>query len=352
MRRSWEIPIMSWLALLLSSILSAPVAPAPRFKVVKAENPEKTAIALNELADQGYRLIVSGRMFILRLEATPPDTYRYLVVNFKPGPVEFLNWLNEQGSRGYLWLPRAGVMEKEPHPRNFEYILPGPTFRRGQKRSDEISSLIQQGYQPLGFTTFYAYIGPSTRETYFQRQLGMEPKRARSSAGPEIQIADAMRADNVLKQINALAEKGYRYFGAYESQKGGGRAVMMKKCETDCEGFFEYRYFDVHDRDQLVKELNDRGKEGFRVVPDALSVRPHLLERTAGQTEKFAYRAMQFKDPALLEGALNSPEQEGYEPIGYVWHSGWTAEEFLILENVAMASTAQLRVQSEVRLWK
>ena len=322
------------IVLLLTASLSAQNAPLPKYKVVKVTKPEPTVTAMNTLAEQGYRLLVPGRLFILRLEATPPDTYRYLALSRESGPVHTINWVNQQGARGYRWLTQAGVMEKEPHPRNYEYAS---TVISGWRRKDAPipADLIEQGFHPLGIQAFDAVIGPPGTEFVFERELGKT-----NSAGLvlwDVQPADAMRSGNVAKQVDALAKKGYCYFGPAVSRKGGGEAVLMKKCGPG-EGPFEYRYFDVHDAEQLVKELNDQGKDGFRPVPSALDRPPHLLQHLSGSKETYSYHVLQDKDPAALEQVLNAPDQEGYVPIGFVWRVGWTADMFLVLEKSSTAS--------------
>ena len=115
----------------------------------------------------------------------------------------------------------------------------------------------------------------------------------------------------------------------------------MEKCGPECTGTFQYRYFDVHDVDKLARELTEQGREGFRVVPGALISRPHILERSSERKETYAYHVLQSNDPVALEQALNGPEQEGYEHIGYVWRTGvWTAEDLLVLEKVTTVSAA------------
>jgi hypothetical protein len=320
-------------------LLRAQVAPASKYKVLKAEKPEQTVVALNALAEQGYRLILPGEVLILRLEATPPDTYRYMAVDSKGGPVQFVNWLNEQGARGYRWVPWLGadVLEKEPHPRNYGYVSPH-SDHFGRAATDEIYSLVNQGYQPVGLKWFYRHMGSPWRQMFFEREMGAKPMRAID--GKEVEIVDAMRAGNVMKQIDALAKNGYRYLAPCTSQKGGGLTVMMQKCDQDCGGPFEYRYFDVHDTAQLDKELSEQGKKGFRVVPQSLIMRPHLLEHVPAKAETYVYHVLQSKDSVALEQELNGKEQEGYEPIGQVVHLGFrTAEALLLLEKISIVST-------------
>ncbi len=357
--------MLRWIALLLVSSLSAQVAPAPKYRVVKTEKVERkpSIAAVNALADQGYRLLVPGPLFILRLESTPPDIYRYMAMKLtyvhaatsdENNPVKFLDWVNEQGAHGYRWVPGAGVMEKEPHPKNYEYVNAVryatlfPSQYSGLPKTSLLSSLIGEGYRPVESVFFPGRISSGHAEIFFERELGAKPEPMHMGQRGEIKIADAMRAGNVLKQVDVLAKIGYRYLGPYVSQLGGGLAVMMQKCGQECEAPFEYRYFDVHDMGQLVKELNERGKDGFRVVSKGLRSRPHVLERGGAKKETYAYHVLQTKDPVALEQTLNAPENEGYEPIGYVGRSGfWTGEVFLLLEKATTASASPERLVPE-----
>jgi hypothetical protein len=138
-----KISLRTFLLVVLALSLQAQTKPQ-KYVVVKIEHGDEFANKLNALSDQGYRLVVAGQFVILRLEASPPDTYRYLtLVEVKGGPVQFTNWLNEQGARGYRWLPRTVFMEKAPHPRNYEYRnsahgLSGPSTGR------ELSSVVER----------------------------------------------------------------------------------------------------------------------------------------------------------------------------------------------------------------
>lgn len=306
-----------------------------RYRVVKVG---KDVLAdVNALADAGYRMVVSGgQRVIMRLEATPPDTFRYISVSFEGGPVRFLNWVNEQGARGYRWVPGAGIMEKEPHPRNYEYSST-QGWSGGAKLAG--SSLISEGYRPVEQVEFPNVLGRGPAVVLFERELGTRVASVPSGEVWDVQKLDANRADTIVKKANALAEKGYRYLGLHVPSMTGGLEILMRKCVLNCERSFEYRHFDAHDVGQLTKDLNDAGKEGFRVIPEALEFRPHLLERDNLKKETFAYHALQAKDPDTLEPALNAPEEAGYVPVGYVWRLGFSsAEPFLLLEKASTAS--------------
>jgi hypothetical protein len=44
-------------------------------------------------------------------------------------------------------------------------------------------------------------------------------------------------------------------------------------------------------------------------------------------------------DAASLQNALNSPDQDAYTPVDFVWHAGaWTAEGYLLLEKEITAA--------------
>ena len=76
------------------------------------------------------------------------------------------------------------------------------------------------------------------------------------------------------------------------------------------------------------------------MLPESLALRPHLLERDAHADLTFSHRALEPVDGASLQHLLNSADTEGYAPVGFVWHAGWTAQEFVVLEKETTASPA------------
>src|ERR1700741_4130364 len=85
---------------LIAATLHDQTAPA-KYSVLKTENNDAYFTQLNQLADQGYRVLAVSKYTVLHLEATPPDTYRYLRIDAKGGPAQFTNWINDQGAHGY-----------------------------------------------------------------------------------------------------------------------------------------------------------------------------------------------------------------------------------------------------------
>ena len=310
-----------------------------KYAVLKTEGGEAYLTNVNRLSDQGYRLIVVGKFTILRLEATPPDTYRYVRLEVKGGPAQFTNWVNEQGAHGYRWLARTGLLEKAPHPRNYEYRF-SPHGALGPSKSADLSPLFEEGYRPVEIVYFSHTIGAATKEMFFEHEVGEPADASHLRPGSEIQVADAMRVGNVMKRVDELAKRGYRFLSPHDSNEGGGIAVMMEKCRDDCAGRYEYCYFDAKDAPQVEQDLNAMSKDGFRVMPEALRSRPHLLERDTREKRTFTYRALDPKNAAQLDQALNSADSEGYQPLDFVWHVGWTAEGFLVLEKETTASAS------------
>lgn len=308
----------------------------PKYAVIKTEAQNAFVTRLNELADQGYRVLAVGRFTLLRLDAYPPDTFRYLRIEGSGGPKQFHNWINEQGAHGYRWLPHTGLLEKAPHPRNYEYV----TAHHGidPSKAKDLSVLAEQGYRPLD-TVSFSFWGASTQESYFEHDVDEPAPSPPQYPGTSIAIADAMRVGKVLEQVNDLAKKGYQFLALHASRKGGGMAVMMQKCPADCSGRYEYRYFDAKDPAQVEHELNALAHDGFRVVPATLVLRPHLLERDSQSGRVFVYRVLPSSDAPTLETQVNSADTEGFVPINFVWHVGWSAEGFLILEKEIIAST-------------
>jgi hypothetical protein len=321
-------------------LLSLHAQTQPKYTVLKTDNKDTFLDTVNQLADRGYRVLIQGPFTILRLDATPPDTYRYLHLEEKGGPAQFTNWINEQGAHGYRWLAHIGFLEKAPHPRNYEYRN-SPHGALGPSKGRDLSSLYEEGYRPVGIAYFSHALGANTSEFYFEHEIGQPAYVSPLPPGSEIQIVDAMRAGNILKHVDELAKQGYRFLAPHDSNKGGGIAVMMEKCVQDCSGRYEYRYFDAKDAAQIERDLNPLGNDGFRVLPDTLTVRPHLLERDTHFKRTFTYRVLASKDAAQLEQGLNAADQEGYTPLDFVWRVGWTAEGFLVLEKETTASPSQ-----------
>jgi hypothetical protein len=141
--------------------------------------------------------------------------------------------------------------------------------------------------------------------------------------------------------MHELAKRGYRFRRPDSSQRGGGTPAMMEKCPADCAGRYEYRTFNTKNAAQISTDLNALGSDGFRVLPSMLDSRLQLLERDTREKRTFSYRIHQLADAASLQQALNGAEQEGYAPLGFVYHGGWiSGHGFLVLEKEIKASSS------------
>lgn len=298
--------------LLLMASLAAREVPQPKYKVVTSLE------SVNSAADQGYRLLFPG---VMRLEAMPPDTYRYMAVTVgkRPRPKEFLNYLNTQGALGYRFVYRLGVLEKAPHPRNYEYafVNSGSGFWSLNPKLSTLPSLIAQGYRFVGVMHFDAILGQGTSEGLLERELDAKP--GPTAAGWKIATPNTALARNVFKDLTEMAHQGYRYVGPYYLQ--GQYAVWMEACD-ECGGPYEYHELktkELADLARVEQELNSQGGMGFRFVPDS----PYfmqLLERPAGQKQTFLYRVLTKAQPggSELEQMMNAADAEGYAPVDEV----------------------------------
>ncbi|MGA2169382.1 MAG: hypothetical protein ABSG62_14325 [Terracidiphilus sp.] len=318
--------IVLCLFLLSSTLLAAQNSPLPRYKVLKGHPPQDAVAAVNQAADQGYRILFSARLLVMRLDATPPDTWRYQPRPDDSLPNSFLNALNQQGALGYAWRPDSWFLEKQPHPRNYEYrVLEGYT---GKTRESSRQSLQAQGFTPVGMFL---------NQSIYIHEIGA----AQPAAPPRpSRVVDALRKDNLMKDISALAAQGYRYRAHEPSNKGGGTAVSMEECDSSCGGPFEYRTFGVNHAAQLERDLNALGHQGFRVLPKSLDWPPNLVERPVNHAASFSYRVADAHDETTAQQFVDACDRDGFAPIGFAARVGWTVHVFIVAEKAA-ASPAQ-----------
>jgi hypothetical protein len=297
---------------------------------VKGHPANEAAAALNGAADQGCRFLFEvpfeDRLAVMRLDATPPDTYRYMPVPESGGPASLINALNQQGALGYRWLDGTDVLEKEPHPRNYEYRH-SEGFTQGT-RDRLAESLVEQGFHVLRGVA----AGP-----IFIREFG----NARPATRPKpVRVVEASHTGNLMKDIVALAGQGYRYRAPVSSRAGDRQAVSMEECDSTCGGPFEYRSFDAHDSAQLERDLNVLGRDGFRVVPISLEWRLHLAERPTNHARRFVYRVFEASSESSTEQRLNEGDRDGFVPLGATVHIGWTGHVYFVLEKAVARETS------------
>ena len=306
-----------------AAFLTAQNPTLAKYKVLKVDV-RRDVTAVNEAADQGYRLLFSYRFAVMRLDTVPPDTYRYLPIPEGRGRSSLLNALNQQGALGYRIVAEKGVLEKEPHPHNYEYR--GAEGFTRNARNSSYASLQMMGFQP---------ISDLSSEQLVVREIGEEHPAPRPKP---VRVIDAIRQSKLLEHMAELAAEGYRYRGPQFSEKGGGHAVAMEICESTCGGPFEYRSFDVDTAPQLERDLNKLGSEGFHVVPRSMDFAPHVAERPANHTQTFTYRVIDASDEAVLAKELNQADLDGFVPLGGAAHVGWSVRVFMVLEKLTSAT--------------
>jgi len=310
--------------LLATSFLGAQDVSLPKYKVVKGYPPNEAAAPMNAAADQGYRLLFAARLAVMRLGAAPPDTYRYLPIPDAGGQASFLNALNQQGALGYSWVEESTMLEKAPHPRNYEYKTLEGLKQKSRDRSYQ--SLLEQGFHVVAERGF----GP-----VFMREVGdTRPAESPNS----VRVVDALRTSNPMKDISELAARGYRYRGHEVSKKAAGKAVSMEQCGSACGGPLEYRAFNVNNSGQLEKDLNLLGRDGFHVVPRSLGFPPYLAERPAKHAQSYSYRVIDATDERATEQSLNAADREGFVPLGFAAHVGWNVHVFVVLEKAMVSA--------------
>ena len=306
--------------LMLGAVIgvTAQSATLSRYKVLPGSTAKNAAEQWNGVAGQGYRFLFEGRLAVMRRDAEPPDTYRYLAVPDRNLRNTFLNALNQQGAFGYGWVKGAQMLEKLPHPHVYEYtVVEGIAAK---KRKDSRDELLAQGFVPVGrFGTVPIYMRDAT----------VDPSP--TGADHEKRVLQQPTQDRLRKEIDKAAALGYR-FGHVELTDSGEGVVMEAS-----DAVFEYLSFDVKDAAQLERALNDLGASGFRVVGESLAHSIALAERGPDHRMAYTYKVVEARDAAALEEFLNSADQDGFTPVGFAAHIGWTATVFIVVEKASPA---------------
>lgn len=293
-----------------------PKPPLPRYRVVKSWPVKQAVPALNEAASQGYRVLLLGKLAIMRLDTEPPEIYRYMAIPNAGIFATLMNAVNQQGAFGYRWMANTDLMEKEPHPHNYEYeTIEG---FKADTREQSRRSLVERGFVSVGaFAT----------RPIFMHELDSAPP-----AHPERQskFVDMASEKKTFKDITKWAQQGYRYIGP--DYPANGHGLRMEICDESCGGPFEYRRVEVKDVEQLQDDLNDAAQKGFHLVRRSFHWPPELLERGANHTPGFEYRVGSADDATATEQFVNAGDRDGFVPVAFAAHVGWTVHAIVILE--------------------
>jgi len=293
---------------------------------------------LEESCAVGYRVLLWRRWVLLERTAVLPDRYRYLDLSSVAPSTKALN---EAGALGYRQL--AGTlwqMEKEPHPRNFQYRI------ANLKKRPTLP-----GYRPVA-----VWINDVIWER--EGEADGEPEAPPEKEEQTLRMVNSRRASTLEKEMNRHGEQGYRLLGI----PGG---VLMEK--STGEETFRYRLLTKkHLREEIQGmppehiqgmlkagaeagwaalqhvglavvegKLNAAGAEGFRLHPQSLDGPHMILGKSSRTDERYAYRVLEVRDPPPGE-ELERAAQEGYRPVGFAYTPTFLAEvEVLILEKPA-----------------
>ena len=149
---------------------------------------------------------------------------------------------------------------------------------------------------------------------------------------------DLLRKSRAKETIAELARQGFHYVSPWVSGYGGGGGLQMELCGSACGGLMEYRFFDVNEPDELERDLNALGRDGFHVVPRSLDASLHLAERSQVHTQSYAYRVFEASGENAIEQTLNARDSEGFAPLGIAAHVGWTVHVYLVMEKATTAA--------------
>jgi hypothetical protein len=130
------------------------------------------------------------------------------------------------------------------------------------------------------------------------------------------------------EDLRKFAGQGYRVRSA---QRPPNPLVLMERISSG--GNLDYRVFSVKDRQETENRLNKQGAEHFRLLPLSLNAGRLIMERAAGSRSLWAYRVLEVKDEAAANQGIGRASDEGYQPIGVVYHVGLTLSKLLILEH-------------------
>jgi len=309
------------LAISVTIPLAAQPSP-PRYKVLPHSGEKAAPAQWNAAADQGYRFLFEGRLAVMRLDTAPPDTYRYQPLPDRNLRATFLNALNEQGAYGYAWLSQTKMLEKLPHPRTWEYTVVEGFADKTRKAS--LHSLEAQGYKPVGLFGSVAI---------YMHETSPDPA---SSPSLDLRVVERANRKKFLREVVEAGRQGYRYAG--ERTEEHASKLVMERCGAACGAPFEYREVKFKTAAELEQQLNTLGSQGFRVVAGSLGNEPLLVERSAAQTSTYMYRVSSAKDSVAVEQTLNAGDRDGFVPVGFAVHLGWTADVMLVLEKPTAAN--------------
>jgi len=312
---------------------SAPTGPESLFLDVAPTG--GLAKALEAAGQQGFVIHSASKLSMLMKRGEPaPRVYRLVRSGKEDALAKELNALGAQGFRivpssvmglGREW---AMVLDQQPQGARFTYDVV-----KGDDRAEgKLNALRRQGGVIVGAVGIdpgeLRVMGNPLPVLIVERAEGNAP--AGAAADHRYRIASTMTTSSLRKDVAALATQGYQAIGS------GFYTVVMEQAPEAPRGTFECQMVSAFRWETLVRELNDLGSKGYRVIPKAMPFAGNedilFLGRTPGATGSFHY-ILFLANKLTIDADLRLRAAEGYAPVGLIRGGG------VILERTGVPKT-------------
>jgi hypothetical protein len=333
------------LALCLPALcLPASQADDEAFRLLEARNAETLERDLRRAASDRFRLLATtqgttldGRPRLVALmEKIAPNEEAYDYAVLAPdGNLEedlTLEALNTLGAAGYRtgsrsiltrrlddwWLPEESydaqltiVLERDPAGGRYGY----DSLRLADPRKFErqLTERWRDGYDVL------ALVNSARRvRAILERPLDAPPSRANAIVG-DFRLLFNARRHGMRQELNKLAGVGYRLVAATEQSVLAPAMVLVQRRTGG--GDLDYKVVSrpviKQRKERLMRQLNKRAAQGFRVAPGGLTATDLALERPQGApSSAWSYRLLSARRPPGLTEALAQSRRDGYVFVG------------------------------------
>jgi hypothetical protein len=352
-RHAFTLILLVSLRVVLPAAAQQPGADSTR--LIEGDNPSKLEKALNEAADDGYRisraaperihnavadaLLAGGHDetggAVILMEKTPSGSanYQYAVVRLFARPSSWERDINKAASQGFRVIPGYGtltlrqgfvlgtaqapitIMEKAPGGSEVkEYVVAEARQMRDFER--EVNQRFANGFTMMYIGQFYAL------------HLALMEKRGEASA--EERLLTAKKDEELEAKMRASATERFCIVytqSTLEDASHGDRLAYLKKCDAAPEYIFTKN-------DQTARADFDKAvADGYRLVPAGIFGKAITLVK-ALPGERYEYRLAKKKVEA------DEAKKEGYTelPLNHpIWHG------FVLEKKVSSVSEAPQR---------
>jgi hypothetical protein len=293
---------------------------APEYLFLNRASTEAMAKALEAAGRQGFVIHSASKLSVLLTRGEPtPRVYKLVATRRESTLAKELNALGAQGFRivSSSVMEFAGqwvvALEQQPQGARFMYdVVKGEgSFSR------ELNALLRQGGVIVGVVA----IDPGEPRLTGNPPPVLIVERAEGNAAAaavadhRYRIASTMTTSGLLKDVSALAAEGYQPIGS------GFLTVVMERAPEATRGAFECQMVAALRSKTVVRELNDLGSKGYRVIPKAMPFAGNedmfFLGRAPGATDSFHY-ILFLADTMTIDADLRRYAAEGYAPVGLI----------------------------------